>query len=632
MAEWRISNQRLLPAEPGDAASPGEYELHPTFPLAQGELARGWAALAALLARGAGMETPAGHAASAGDGPVGTRALATVDGYGGVMWDELRRGLTAQFDCAGLTVAWFDVRAAMLPAGRLEELLAPFLGGDDPIFGKRFDGSLADLFDPAALAALEPDPEAQLSIVYGPGAALAGWEGALAYAMVPKNEIQYRSRAGSVAPLGTPSRGARVDYKRMFFVDWPALDAHLRALTPHVDLFVDAQRPCDPVIGTGAAVRATLAHMAASPFRARPWFERGPWGGTWLREHIGSLPRQEPDYAWSFELITPENGLILADDRLQLEVPFDLLMFHAGAAVLGEPADRFGPYFPIRFNYLDTWGGGNLSLQVHPSDPYIRGRFGQGFTQDECYYVLDTRADARDPATDQPVIYLGFRDGVDPAAFRAALERCQATGEALDTDRWIGSVPAERHGLYLIPNGTVHSSGEGSLVLEISATTYLFTFKMYDWQRLDLDGRPRPINLERAFENLDFSRTPDVIAARHIARPAELESGPGWRVVHLPTHEQHFYDVHRLEFDERIEVPDDGTCHVLGVVEGDAVTVESANGGRFTFSHAETFVLPAAAGGYTLMNEGRGRAMVVKAFVKPGRGEWRTVAQEGGGT
>ena len=299
--------------------------------------------------------------------------------------------------------------------------------------------------------------------------------------------------------------------------------------------------------------------------------------------------------------------MLESDGRL-LEISFDFLMFHDHAAVLGESAERFGYEFPIRFDFLDTFDGGNLSIQCHPRPEYIRAHFGENFTQDETYYILDCKPGAR--------VYLGFRDGEDPMVFRAELERSLREVVAIDVDRFVNSVPSHKHDLLLIPNGTIHGSGKDNLVLEISATPYIFTFKMYDWMRLDLDGRPRPLNIERAFENLYFDRRGERVERELIARPRVVCSGEGWRLVHLPTHSEQFYDVHRFDFFHQVEASTDGSCHVMNLVEGSSVIVETANGLRQRFNYAETFVVPAAAGRYRLINEGQGMARVVKAFVK----------------
>jgi mannose-6-phosphate isomerase class I len=350
--------------------------------------------------------------------------------------------------------------------------------------------------------------------------------------------------------------------------------------------------------------------MARNYFRPRPWFEPGPWGGRWIKEKIPALPQDAPNYAWSFELIAPENGIMLESDGALLEVSFDMLLLQESGRVLGRAAERFGTEFPIRFDFLDTVDGGNLSVQVHPRTDYIRKHFGERFTQDETYYILDCEPGAR--------VYLGFRENIDPAAFRAELERSRADGCEIDVESFVNTVEAHRHDLFLIPNGTIHCSGRGNLVLEISATPYIFTFKMYDWVRRDLEGNLRPINIERAFDNLDFTRTASVVERELVSQPRVTAQGEGWREVRLPTHRDHFYDVRRFEFKGEITIDTNDDCHVMSLVEGSSIILETASGMRQRFNYAETFVVPAAAERYRLINEGKGVAMVVQAYVKGG--------------
>jgi mannose-6-phosphate isomerase class I len=183
-------------------------------------------------------------------------------------------------------------------------------------------------------------------------------------------------------------------------------------------------------------------------------------------------------------------------------------------------------------------------------------------------------------------------------------------------EKYVQVHDAHKHDFFLIPNGTVHSSGKDNLVLEISATPYIFTFKMYDWVRLDLNGKPRPINIDHAFNNLDFSRKGAKVQEELISKQEVIGRGDNWQLVHAPTHAEHFYDVHRLEFTGTVTVETGGKCHVLMLVEGESVIVETANGFRQRYSYAETFAVPAAAGSYKIFNEGGATAKVVKAFVK----------------
>jgi len=584
---FRSTTQALLPARPAPAPA-GQYDIYPAFPCAPGAIALGYDALAERL--------------------VGARQV-TLDGYGGVLWDDLRKQMTEALARRGLTAAWRNVDEALRPTAEIEALVAPFLGGDDPLFGTRFTGHLRDFFDAQRLARLAPDPDVNLSIVYGCGAALCGWDGLLVYIDLPKNEIQFRARAGTVRNLGAAAPASPKEmYKRFYFVDWVALNTHKAELAARVDLVVDAQRPDGPTLMAGRDLRAALAAMSRNFFRVRPWFEPGPWGGQWIKAHIPQLPQSAPNYAWSFELIAPENGLLLGSDGLVLEVGFDWLMICAHEDVLGRAAARFGLEFPIRFDFLDTFSGGNLSVQCHPRPEYIRRHFGESFTQDETYYILDCAPGAE--------VYLGFCDDVDPAVFRAALERSYHEATPLEVDQFVQRVPAHRHDLFLIPNGTIHCSGANNLVLEISATPYIFTFKMYDWLRMDLDGRPRPLNIARAYENLYFERRGARVTAELISRPRLAAAGDGWQCYDLPTHPEHLYGVRRYEFRDRVRIETRGACHVMSLVEGTSITLETAAGRRQRFNYAETFVVPAAAESYTLINHGPQLAKVVQSFVK----------------
>ncbi len=595
---FRKTTQALLPPV-RPAVEAGQYDLYPAFQIAPGKIHLGYAALAA-------------HLAAAGQ--------VVIDGYPGVLWDNFRAQLEAQLALHGRRTAWHPVDQALRPADEISALVAPFLG-DDPVFGRRFTGSLRDFMDPRKLFALTPDAGADLNILYGCGAALAGWPGLLVYVEVPKNEIQFRFRAGSVANLDAEATTEpKAAYKRCYFVDWVAANAHKAALLPRVDWVVDEQRPDEPAFMAGDDLRAALAQMANSFFRVRPWFEPGPWGGQWIKRNIPGLSQDVPNYAWSFELIVPENGLLLESAGWLLEVAFDWLMAAQHRAVLGDAAEAFGTAFPIRFDFLDTVAGGNLTVQCHPRPAYIRQHFGETFTQDETYYILDCEPGARS--------YLGFQAGVDPGAFRLALEHSAATHTPVDIEHFVTAVAVQKHDLLLIPSGTIHGSGAGSLVLEISATPYIFTFKLYDWLRLDLEGQPRPLNIARAFENLDFDRQGQRVAAELIARSYAIDEGPGWRVMHLPTHPEHFYDVHRLEFTTSVDVYTDGSVHVLSLVEGRQVLLETASGLGQRFSYAETFVVPAAASHYRLTSENGEALWVVKCFVNP-RAAWSPVVLEG---
>jgi len=531
-----------------------------------------------------------------------------LDGYVGVDWDEISAAISDYFTTKDQQFILVNCADFYKPSAEIQALIDPYLGGDDPIFGKKTDLDLADYFDIAFSTATNQTTGLKL-IVYGCGASLSGLEGSVVYFDLPKNELQYRMRAGSVTNLAmNETKDPKQMYKHFFFVDWMICNKEKKRLLPKVDFIVDQQRPNSPTWMSGEAFRSGLDAMSVSYFRVRPWFEPGVWGGHWMSSHIPDLPQNEPNYAWSFEMIVPENGLIFSSEGTLLEASFDWLMYKAGERILGKAYQRFQDDFPIRFDFLDTFDGGNLSIQCHPTTKYASINFGEKFTQDETYYILDAKPDA--------LVYLGFQEDIDPVEFRNELEKSVATKTEINVEKFVQIFPSEKHGLYLIPNGTIHCSGTDNMVLEISATPYIYTFKIYDWQRLDLNGEPRPLNIDRAFENLDFSRKGKVVEDTLISKPEVVGTGANWQKINLPTHQDHFYEIIRYEFDSEVTIPTNGQCHLLMLVEGKSLVLTTSDVQGQKFHYAETFAVPAATGSYTLKNLGTQRAKVVISYVK----------------
>ena len=587
MSDLRKTTQYLLPVEKEEQKS--GYDIYPVHDLGDGKIFSDYLSLAKKMS--------------------GYRTV-VIDGYVGVRFDIIVKELGKAFASIGLSPLWWNAGAALRPETEIDEMIKPYLGGEDPIFGFRAPLHIEDYFDSERLSSLIPDDTAPLNIIYGTGASLAGWGGLLVYVDIPKNEIQFRARAASVTNLGASQPDApKKMYKRFYFVDWVVLNRHKKSLLPEIDVFVDGQRETEITWAEGTDIRRGLDEMACSGFRVRPWFEPGAWGGQWIKDHIKSLARDVPNYAWSFELIVPENGLIFSSDRKMLEVSFDSVMYEAGEKVVGgECYDACGDEFPIRMDYLDNFDGHNLSIQCHPHKDYIQKNFGEVLTQEETYYILDTCKDA--------VVYLGFQDDIVPSEFEKALTDSFKNATPLDVPKYINAEPAHKHDLFLIPPGTLHSSGRNNLVLEISTTPYIFTFKMYDWLNMDLDGKPRPLNIRRAMENLCFDRKGEKIRKEHVCHPVLIEKGTDWELWHMPTHPKHSYDVHRYKIGTEVSVNTEGKCHVLNLVEGKTADVVTENGKTFHLSYAETLVISAAAGSYRIVNTSGREIMMVKAFMK----------------
>jgi uncharacterized protein YjlB len=182
--------------------------------------------------------------------------------------------------------------------------------------------------------------------------------------------------------------------------------------------------------------------------------------------------------------------------------------------------------------------------------------------------------------------------------------------------------PARKHDHFLIPAGTIHCSGRNSVVLEISATPYIFTFKLWDWGCLGLDGRPRPIYLEHGLKNIQWNRTTQWVREHLIDQEMPIASGEGWREERTGLHPLEFIETRRHWFSVPVHHDTRGNVNVLNLVEGDAAIVESPADAfpPLTVHYAETFVVPAAVGPYTIRPAAASAKPLatIKAYVRGG--------------
>jgi mannose-6-phosphate isomerase class I len=558
------------------------YDPNPQYPVRGGEVEVGYELLAAECARRPGC-------------------IVAVDGPAALPWEEFTASLQACLSASGRESRVVDVRRFLAPWPEIERRTSISELAGDPVFARVFEGSLADLFDelPASVAAGNGS-----TLVVGPGSALVAHD-QLWYADVPKRTTLAAMQRGQAGNVGQRP-GEAGSEQRLLFVDWPMLDRHKQELAARLDRYIDLTDLDVPRSLTGAALRRSLDGLAGAPFRTRPFFLPGPWGGQWLRRVLG-VGTDAPNLAWSYELITPESGIVLGSKQT-LEVGFELLMAEQGERILGEAvAARFGRSFPIRFDYLDTLDGGHLSIQCHPSERYMRETFGLPYTQHETYYVMVTSPGAR--------IFLGLRDDADLAAFRADAERAERPGLGFDPERYLQTHAARQHRLYLIPGGTPHASGAGNVVLEISATPHLYTLRFYDWLRRGLDGGLRPVHLQHAFSNLDPRRSGEAIQEL-LPEPRTARAGEGWAELVLGSHPELFFAVHRLDFEDEAADDTSGRFHVLNLVAGEEVAIETQAGAVHRLAYAETIVIPAAVGGYRVRRLRGPACKVVKAFVR----------------
>src|SRR5215216_1289744 len=551
-----------------------------------------------------------------------TRPVVCIDLYHSPDMDVFLGQFRAAWETAYGPATWIDTRTALKESAVLAQELQEFLT-EDPVFGRICDRDLTLFFEADRWQTLVETVQDALRsadsgplFITGPGAMLSPlrlYNDLALYAAVSRETIFFASEASIGHNLGDDQdRGRWPRYKRSFYIDWPVQDRHFFAILPACNFLIDIHDVTKPAFVDVQLFSQGLDYAAQRPFRVRSLFMPGVWGGHRLQQLIPGLPAEWPNSAWGFEVVAPENSLTFAFGDVALRIPFNLFMHFQAARILGhENYRRFGAFFPIRFDFLDTMDGTNLSLQVHPPDAYINPHFGEPFAQHEMYYILETRPGAK--------VYLGLQEATSREAFLSDVARAQSEQIPFEISKHVNPWDTAQGDLFVIPAGTVHCSGANNLVLEISATPYIYTFKIYDYLRSDLDGKPRPISYERAFEVTDFRRTTNWVRQNLLAKPTCLAEGEGWRRLLLTDSDLVFHRVERIEMTASYTDTTEAVgVHVLCVVEGQgARVVREADGAALELSYAETVIIPGACGPYRLEPLGNAEVKVVKSYIRP---------------
>lgn len=522
------------------------------------------------------------------------RPIIAIECYPGVVLNSLREVLAAHF--ADATVV--DVGDAYLEPASLEDQFGDTLTLD-PVFGRLNHWTIDSYFDDRKAGELRKaiDEASGLVFLIGSGTTRVFPEATvLIHGSVTRWELQRRQRNKKIGNLGFDNLDAPPErlYKNAFFLEWRVADMLRHEHFDRFSYFIDMDDQDAPRMVAGDLYRAAVKITVSRPFRVVPFFDPGPWGGTWMKKTF-DLPDGPPNYAWCFDCVPEENSVCFGFGERTFRLPAITLVHEEPTALLGSTiVERFGAEFPIRFDLLDTVEGGNLSLQVHPLRQYIQEHFGISYTQDESYYILDCEPGAE--------LYLGLRNEIDRAEMCADLESAQEGLGDFPAERYVNTWPTQKHDHFSIPAGTVHCSGSGNLVLEISATPYIFTFKLWDWGRLGLNGRPRPIHLQHGLANIQWDRDCDWVQRELLNTTETIGRGPLWEEQRTGLHKTEFIETRRHWFTGPVAHDTRGTLQVLNLVEGEAAIVESPSGAFLPFEvhYAETFIIPASVGEYTV--------------------------------
>jgi mannose-6-phosphate isomerase len=299
------------------------------------------------------------------------------------------------------------------------------------------------------------------------------------------------------------------------------------------------------------------------PLRFGPILRRYLWGGRRLAAWGKQLGPGD-DYAESWEVADQRDvqSVVLAGPLAGRTL--GELVRERGAALLGRHHPQ--PQFPLLLKLLDAQQC--LSVQVHPRDEHAAHLDPPQRGKTEAWYVLDAPPGA--------VLYAGLKRGIDRQALRREVHRGTVALCLHEVHPRVGDC-------VFIPAGVVHAIGPGLLLAEIQQQSDI-TYRLYDWDRLGPDGRPRPLHVEQALEVIDFQHGPV-----NVQQPEPTGRAGVRRLVSCP---QFVWD--RWELEGRTALGGDGRCHVVLVVSGSMQVAGDAMPAPLT--PGSTIVLPAAAG------------------------------------
>lgn len=546
-----------------------------------------------------------------------------IDAYPGTEYEALINVLRQQL--AGKDVVFIDAASVLLPAEEITEMLKEYLPEDrdvDPVllYGRRYREGYKGLQDAKKVDELKNKiVSAKKIIVYGKGA-LSGvlqdsYDIRIWMDVTPRTSV-LNCKNGKNRNIGLVDElPYNLMMRRNYYVDFEtAMEQRWNLIRNNkLDFYITADVVEDMQMLPYNALIDLCNELNNRPFRCRPVYLEGVWGGFYVHR-LRKLPKEMRNCAWVFDMIPLEVSLVSIIDDGEFEIPFFTFVQAMGEKLLGKRAfNEFGGYFPVRFNYDDTYhASGNMSIQCHPNAEYVIKNHGEFGRQDESYYVVTTGQGAK--------TYLGFEKENSCAEFLKEAERAEKTHELIDYKKYIHAVDSVPGTQVMIPAGTIHASGQNQVILEIgSLTVGSYTYKMYDYQRIDPQtGLPRPIHLKMGKQVIRGERTAEWVNENLVNHGGIVRSGKDWCEKIVGEHDLLYFSLRNLVFDTEIEDNTDGLFHVLALVDGEKVRVESIENPDlfFEMNSLDIIVVPANFGRYKIKNLGVGTVTIHKTQLK----------------
>jgi mannose-6-phosphate isomerase len=308
------------------------------------------------------------------------------------------------------------------------------------------------------------------------------------------------------------------------------------------------------------------------PLRFKPILRDYIWGGRHLATDLGKPLGNMERAAESWEIV--DHG---ADQSIVAEGPLAGRSLHELVSSRGD--EVFGRHrprgqFPLLFKFLDCQK--TLSVQVHPNDQQAAKLDPPDLGKTEAWVILAAAAGSK--------VYAGLKRGVD----RPTLERALAGGKC---DDCLHEFEPRVGDCILIEAGTVHALGAGLLVAEIQQSSDT-TYRLFDWNRVDRDGKPRELHINQALDTIDFARGPV-----NPVSPVTMSSPDIERLVSCDK-----FILDRRRMNGVHTMPNDDQFHILVDIEG-TMEVKSIHGAE-SLGRGDTILIPSSASGVTIVGQG----------------------------
>ena len=563
--------------------------------------------------------------------------VVALDGYTTANWTVFVNLIARECSLLGLGFEAIDANAATLKSGKeIDAIIDPLLIWDtkiDPtlLYGKVYKGGYQGLMDEARTEAFKKAVPAsrqagKISVVYGYGSLIPElrelYDVKVFFDLTPMKSM-LRIRRGEYSNLGKERPGIiNRTIRRCYYCDFECAVRNRHELWENnvPDWYVLDNDPQNLQLMPFGTFSDICAQLVKYPFRAKPCYLEGVWGGSYMKK-LRKLPDEMRNAAWVFDFIPMEVSVVVEAGDEKLDINYCSFVHKEGVNLMGEDCvKKFEGYFPIRFNWDDSYHStGNMSIQCHSGGEYNVKNYNEFGRQDESYYVVVTGHDAK--------TFIGFRDDADIPQFFRDIEAADTEHKPCDYMKYV-SYEESKPGLQvMLPAGTIHSSGRNQVILEIGSLTIgSYTYKMYDYLRLDFDGKQRPIHTRLGEENVRQDRRYSVIHDPEspeyiVQKPRLAASGEGWEEYILGENPQVYFSLRRLEFEKKCEQDTGGKLfHVLTLVDGDAVRVRSVRHPEryFDLQFMDIVCVPADMGRYVIENLGREPVMVHKTCLREG--------------